>query len=302
MDRTQPAASPQPTPPPPPTPPAPSLIKIGGRPASDPAVIKALAAEMAALASTETPLQSADPSVGTGPSAAGGRAVFLLVHGGGTAVSAMQERYGLQPQFRDGIRQTSPAEMDLVDAALAGRMNKALVRQFIAQGLPAAGLSCCDGPLTRAESISPEGTPPEKQSRTGRICEVHPGLLRHILQAGYLPVVSPVSVDSQGRGLNINADEAALALARALPARTLLFLSDIPGILKEDQVIRSLTPLGIEEEIEAGTIAGGMIPKVRSSAQALADGVETVIIGGYRRQGDLEELLEGRAGSRIIRG
>lgn len=250
------------------------LIKIGGRPAADAASLAHLITEMAALADT---------------------AQFILVHGGGTAVSAMQKEYGLEPRFIDGIRQTTPQEMVLVDAALAGQVNTSLVRRFHAAGLSAVGLSGCDGGLTRAEAIAPE-------SRTGRITRTNPALVKTLLNAGYLPVISPVSQDAAGEGLNINADEAALAIAAALPAHTLLFISDIPGILKEGRVLTNLTPLGIEEEIETGTITGGMIPKTRSSLRALQQGVAAVTIGGYTAQGDLESLLEGRRGSRIIRG
>ncbi len=247
-------------------------IKVGGKAASDGAALAALIAEMVRLAA---------------------RYRFFLVHGGGAEVTRVSGLLGLTATFRDGVRMTSAPEMEVVDMVLAGKMNKAIVRQFQAAGVGAFGLSGSDGRLFSGEPI-------EAGSHTGRITAVDPKPLTTLMEAGYLPIVASTSMSAQGVALNINADEAAFALAAKLPADTLLFLSDIPGILDaEKRLIPHLSGDGVREAIAAGVISGGMIPKVESSLKALADGVAGIVIGQYLTDGDLERLLAGKAGSRI---
>jgi len=217
---------------------------------------------------------------------------FLIVHGGGAAVSAIQKTYGIDPIFKDGIRMTTEREMDLVDMGLAGLMNKKLVRLFTSCGLNPVGISGADGSLLTGEPI-------EEESRTGRITGSDRKIVDVLLGGGYTPIVSPVSTDVQGRALNINADEAALALGIACRAETIVFLSDIPGILKGDDLIGHLNESEAESLIEEGIISGGMIPKVRSSLKALREGAGTVVIGEYRNPGDLDNLLKGNKGTKI---
>ena len=114
-----------------------------------------------------------------------------------------------------------------------------------------------------------------------------------------MPVVAPVSMEEDGSPLNINADEAALEIAACIPAEALIFLSDIPGILKDNEVIHEIDALGIDQEINSGVITGGMIPKVRSSLDALGRGVQRITIGQYEQSGDLAALMAGRHGTRI---
>ena len=250
------------------------LIKTGGRAASDEAALKALAAEMAALKNEYS---------------------FYFVHGGGAEVTRVSAVFGLEAVFENGVRKTSPEEMDVVDMVLAGKMNKYIVRLFQAEGLNAAGISGCDGAIFT-------GRPVAEGSRTGKVTAADPSMLKLLAGGGFLPVVSSVSMDSSGTALNINADEAALALAEALNADSLLFISDIPGILKNNEVIADLTPAQVEAEKDAGVITGGMIPKTESSVEALRAGVGSVIIGGYNAGGDLAKLLDGRLGTRIHNG
>jgi len=247
-------------------------IKVGGKAASDAAALSALIGEMVRLA---------------------GRYRFFLVHGGGAEVTRVSGLLGLKATFQNGVRLTSPPEMEVVDMVLAGKMNKAIVRQFQARGVAAFGLSGSDGRLFTGERIAPE-------SHTGRISAVEVRPLLTLMEAGYLPVVASTSMSALGVALNINADEAAFALAARLPADTLLFLSDIPGILDgEKRVMPRLTGDGVRTAIASGVISGGMIPKVESSMKALADGVAGIVIGQYLADGDLERLLGGQAGSRI---
>ncbi|MDA3852501.1 MAG: acetylglutamate kinase [Spirochaetaceae bacterium] len=252
------------------------LIKTGGRAAEDSEALIQLAQEMKRLS---------------------GEYAFTVVHGGGAAVSAIQKTYGMEPLFIHGKRITSPLEMDLVDMGLAGLMNTYLVRLFVTQGLKAVGLSGADAGLFTAESV---GDHNGKENRTGRIISSDVELIHHLESKGYLPVISSVSMDEQGLAMNINADEAALALAVALKADDLIFISDIPGILKDNIVIPSLDQHQAHQLIEDSVINGGMIPKVESSLKALNAGRGYIIIGNYNKLGDLQGLLDKQKGSRLF--
>lgn len=249
-------------------------VKIGGTAAADKTVLARLAEEMGRLKKDMD---------------------LVLVHGGGAEVSKITKVFGLEPVFRDGVRMTSPEEMDIVDMVLAGKMNKYLVRLFNLY-TAAVGLSGSDGRLFTGKCLHCEDDGP---TCTGNISVVKPHLIEILIEAGFLPVVSSTSMDDNGSPLNINADEAALALAAALPSTDLVFISDVAGILKDGAVIPSLHRISAEAEIASGVIAGGMIPKVRSSLEALESGVERIIIGEYRGTGDLERLLSGSSGTKI---
>jgi acetylglutamate kinase len=249
------------------------LVKIGGVVATDPALLSALLADFARLKDRR----------------------FVLVHGGGKEVTAVSEKFGLKAEFRDGIRLTSPAEMEVVDMVLGGKINIDLVRRARAAGLNAVGLGGQDGGLFTGEARTDTGS----GSRTGRITGTEVKLLEVLTASGYFPVVNSTSCDAAGRGLNINADEAAEALAIAARASALVFISDISGVLKDGQVLARLDGPTLEAEIAAGVIGGGMVPKVRSARQAVASGVGKVVIGGYQTAGDLGKLLSGVSGTTI---
>ena len=254
------------------------VCKIGGKPAESIEMITALAREIKNLQNRED-------------------FRFILVHGGGTTVSAIQKQYGIEPVFVDGKRKTSAGEMDLVDMGLAGKMNKQLVRVFNREGLNAVGLSGCDGGIFLSEDAHGEG---DQENRTGKITHVDTRLLELIMEKSYFPVVNSVSADSQGRGMNINADEAALAIAETLRADSLIFLSDIPGILIGEEVRSSMNETEIEKYIAQGDIQGGMIPKVRTSLAALRGGVRQIQITNYLNEGDLKLIVHGRKGTKIL--
>lgn len=216
----------------------------------------------------------------------------ILIHGGGAEVTRVSSLLGLTAQFVDGIRMTSSEEMDVVDMVLSGKMNKYLVRRLQAAGGKAAGITGSDGGVFLGKRI-------HRDSRTGRIDRVDPSLLLVLMQAGYIPVLASTSMESDGSALNINADEAALAVAAALEAATLIFLSDIPGVLLDGEVAARMTKEGAEEAITRGEITGGMIPKVRSSLSALEKGVGRIVIGRYDGPGDLGALAGGMKGTTI---
>lgn len=250
-----------------------ACIKIGGRVAADDRVLDLFIEELKRLRNDYS---------------------FVLIHGGGAEVSRVSKVFQIEPVFADGVRVTRPEEMDLVDMVLAGKVNKQLVRRLHAGGVGAVGLSGVDGATVIGEAVGPD-------TRTGRPTRIATELLSALLAEGYVPVISPVSMDEAGEALNINADEVTLAIASALAAGWLVFISDIPGILKNESVITGITPEETEQEITAGVISGGMIPKVRACAGALRDGVTRVVIGGYQQDGDLQSLLTGNSGTTMRR-
>lgn len=254
------------------------VIKIGGKPAESELLLQNIAAEIKHLQDKES-------------------CRFIFVHGGGTTVSAIQKQYGIEPVFIDGKRKTSAAEMDLVDMGLAGKVNKSLVRRFHQSGLRSVGICGSDGSTFLSEDALIQEN---DENRTGSINHVDTGLIELIIKAGYFPVISSVSSDSTGRGMNINADEAALAIAKAMKADSLIFISDIPGILIHSAVRPELNEAEIEKYIAEGDIQGGMIPKVRTSLAALRSGVRQIQITNYEKQGDLRLITHGQKGSSIV--
>lgn len=256
---------------------APALvIKIGGTVAADTTATAGLLQEIASL---EQPV--------------------VLVHGGGKTVTAVSRRLGFEPVFRDGIRITTPAEMDVVDMVLAGQVNTALVRLSHSQGLPAVGLTGADGGLLTGRVIAPEG-PDSTATRTARPLHVDPAVLLHLFDGGFLPVVASVGTGEDGGAVNINADDAAQAIAEHLPGATLCYLSDTVGVLDDEgRLIRSVEPRLVEQLIADGVVRDGMAAKLRSCAGALAAGVERVMIARHQAIGDLARVLAGNAGTVI---
>lgn len=252
------------------------VIKIGGR-AVETELIRDLTHEIARLA-----LQTR----------------LVVIHGGGAEVTRVSELFGIKARFEAGIRMTGTIEMQVVDMVLAGKMNKALVRMLLSCGARPVGFCGADGATITGVPVSDSSG---QTTATGRIETVDTGLIKLLLDSGYLPVIASSATTHEGMPLNINADDVAFAVAGALRADNLVFLSDIPGILKQEQVLRGITPPDIEREIQAGVIAGGMIPKTRSAEAALAAGVSSVVIGRYACTGDLGRLLENEIGTRISR-
>ena len=253
------------------------VIKLGGAAADHQPSLASFLGELAALA-------------------AGGARV-VLVHGGGAEVSALSRRVGLEPRFRDGVRITTPEEMPYVDMVLCGAVNKRLVRMLGAAGVRAVGLSGSDGPTFTG---APLGGAAAAGNHTAAVDRVDTRLLRLLVEHGYLPVIAPTSVQPPARAVNINADAVALRLAPALAADRLLFLSDVPGILKNGAALAALTPQQAAAEVAAGTISGGMIPKVEAALHALAGGVRRVVIGQFAAPGDLANLLTGATGTTML--
>jgi len=250
------------------------VLKIGGKAAEEEDALRELALDLKDLQQ------------------AGRRPV--LVHGGGAEVSRLSRELGIEPLFHEGVRVTSPEEMDIVEMILCGKVGKRLVRLFQSCSLPAVGLSGADGRIFTGRSL---GRILERETRTGNVERVEPRLLEVLLQAGYFPVIASTTADQEGVGVNINADTVAFELSCALAASRLLFLSDIPGVLRGGKVLARLDRAGVREAIRDGTVTGGMIPKATSALEALKKGVGRVVIGQYGGRGSLAALLEGGLGT-----
>ena len=242
------------------------VYKIGGPALEDPGLVAPLAEEVRRV---------------------DGRAV--LVHGGGRHIERMLKALAIESRFVDGRRFTSEAAMEAVEMVLSGVVNKGLAAGLTAAGTPAVGLSGRDGGLVRARLEDGLG-------RVGTPEAVDPAPLSALWEAGLLPVVSPVSSGPSGEPVNVNADEAALGLARALGARTLVYLSDVDGVRVDGETVATLSPAEARQRIEDGTIAGGMALKVRVALEASAAGIPEVVIAGKAR------LLGTFSGTRLVSG
>lgn len=222
-------------------------------------------------------------------------AKVALVHGGGKDINRNLQWLGQEPCFVDGLRRTDEAAMDMVEMTLSGRVNKLLVRLLLAAGGKAAGVSGVDGGLLRATPLRDDGA----LGQVGSVTSCDPTLVRALWDAGFLPVVSPVSLGADGAAWNVNADDAASALARAIGASSLVFVSDVPGVLRDGARIPRLDIGEIESLITAGVASGGMIPKLRGCAATVVAGVGSVSISGWSGPGSIRQILSGAAGTRI---
>lgn len=199
----------------------------------------------------------------------------ILVHGGGPVISDWLKRIGKQATFVDGLRVTDAETLEVATMALAGKVNKELVATLTLAGTPAVGLAGADGGWIRARRI----VEPDL-GFVGEVTSVDPAPVRALIGAGYLPVVAPIALGDEGL-LNINADTVAGDIARAVGAALLIFLTDVPGVKDaSSQVVPRLTSGEVRAMREAGTIGGGMIPKVQACLRAAEAGARTVIADG----------------------
>ena len=215
----------------------------------------------------------------------------VVVHGGGRAVSALSRRLGLAVEKRDGRRVTTPEVAEVVELVMAGPVNREVMTALRAAGLDAVELSGGDGGLLAAQPA------PGGLGHVGEIAGVRVALLESFLLAGLTPVIAPMAPDVSGAGglpLNVNADDAAAAIAAALGAAELLLVSDVPGVEVDGAVRPALEAGDVETLIELGVAADGMAAKLRAATAALRAGARAVRIG------DLRLLDDARAGTRII--
>lgn len=202
----------------------------------------------------------------------------VVVHGGGPEINSWLGKLNIEPQFKDGLRVTDAQTMDVVEMVLVGRVNKELVALINQAGGSAVGLCGKDGALVTARPRAAGSD----IGFVGEVSSVEPDLVRSLVTAGYIPVISSVAADVTGQAYNINADTVAGELAAALNAEKLILLTDTPGIMRDfhdpTTLINKLDIQQARELISEGIVAGGMIPKVTCCVQSLAQGVRAAHI------------------------
>lgn len=202
----------------------------------------------------------------------------IIVHGGGKEISGMVKRLGMEPKFINGLRVTDADTMDVAEMVL-NKVNKSLVQLVQSLGVKAIGISGKDGGLLKVEKKYSNG---EDIGFVGEITEVNPDIVFDMLKKDYLPIICPIGMDDDFQTYNINADDAACAIAKALGAEKLAFLTDIEGVYKDphdpETLISELTVSEAESLMDDGFIGGGMLPKLHNCIDAIENGVSRVHI------------------------
>lgn len=202
----------------------------------------------------------------------------IIVHGGGKEISRWVNKVGMEPVFVNGLRKTDEATMEIAEMVL-NKVNKSLVKLVEELGVRAVGISGKDGGLLKVEKKLSNG---EDIGFVGEITDVNPKILYDLLEKDFLPIVCPIGMDAEYNTYNINADDAACAIARAVQAEKLAFLTDIEGVYKDpddkETLISELRVSDARELIGDGYIGGGMLPKLNNCIDAIENGVSRVHI------------------------
>jgi acetylglutamate kinase len=247
------------------------VIKYGGAAMSDPELREDFARDVVLL-----------KYVGMNP---------IVVHGGGPEITRYMERLDLPVEFVGGLRVSDEATVEVAKMVLVGKVNKDIVGRLNRHGQPAVGLSGDDGQLFRVATI--EGPGGEDIGYVGRIERVNSGVIEHIAE-DYIPVIASIGADRSGRSHNVNADEAAAAVARALGAYKIMFLTDVPGWLRDPADPASVISETGADEVEAAleAVGGGMRPKLQACLDAIHGGVSFAhIVDGRMPHSVLLELF-----------
>jgi acetylglutamate kinase len=199
---------------------------------------------------------------------------IIIVHGGGKEITNLAEKLNIQTEFVAGRRVTNPDMLDVVKMVLAGKINKEIVCNLNRQNVNAIGMSGQDGNLLKCRKHYLEDG--QDIGWVGEIIDVNTDILKKMLNDGIIPVIAPIGYDDEGNSYNINADSAAGGIAGALPAEKLIFISDVPGVLMNQELISSMTEEEANAMITSGDISKGMIPKVNSAFDTLHQGVKKV--------------------------
>jgi acetylglutamate kinase len=227
------------------------VIKYGGHAMDDPALAELFAQDVVLM-----------HLVGIQP---------VVVHGGGPQISDLMQRLGKEPEFVDGLRVTDAETVDIVRMALVGKVNREVVSAINQHGSYAVGLSGEDAGLIRVRTLDP------RLGFVGDVEEIDPSILERLVREDLIPVVATVGVDDSGQPHNINADTAAAAIAGALRAEKLVYLTDVAGVYEnypdEASLISQIDVAGMERLLSTGKVGEGMIPKLRSCIDALKEGV-----------------------------
>jgi acetylglutamate kinase len=229
------------------------VVKFGGNAMVDPDLSRTFAEDIVLLR-----------SVGMKP---------VVVHGGGPQIGQLLGRLGIESEFRDGLRVTDADTLEVVRMVLVGKVGRDIVGEINVHGAYAVGLSGEDGGLIRAAVRNPD------LGFVGDIVSVNPGILHRLLAEELIPVVSTIGSDERGQAYNINADTVAGAIAGALSAEKVIYLTDVPGLLTDVSDPSTLVARASIDHIEAliadGTISGGMIPKVQACCEAVRSGARS---------------------------
>jgi acetylglutamate kinase len=224
------------------------VLKVGGNQLADSAFLKRLGETIASLT---------EPAV--------------IVHGGGQAIAELQERLGIEPVKIEGLRVTDAESLVVSQMVLSGQANKSIVVALLSAGVQSIGISGVDGGLLRCVK---KQHPTVDLGFVGQIVEVKPAIIRMLVAQGITPVISPISLGLEGQIYNVNADEAAAAVAAALQVTMLNLISNVPGVLDHNnKTIPQLTPVETELLIQGGIIRDGMLPKVHAALEVITKGV-----------------------------
>ncbi len=227
------------------------VLKVGGNEIDDPSFLDGFARAVAAM--PDTP---------------------VIVHGGGKEIADLQLRFGLTPRFVDGLRVTDETSLMIAEMVLSGHVNKRIVATLLRAGADAIGLSGVDRGIIRVEKMQ---HPAGDLGRVGKVVSVRDDVLRDLIARKIVPVVSPISLGKEG-AYNVNADSVACAIAQALGADAVVFVTNVAGVLQDSRVIPSLTIGQAEVLIRSQIVRGGMIPKVRAALDAIAGGAKAARI------------------------
>lgn len=265
------------------------VVKYGGHAMGNPELSRAFARDIALLKQS-----------GINP---------IVVHGGGPQIATMLQKLGLESRFEGGLRVTDAKTVEIVEMVLAGSINKEIVAMINAEGEWAIGLCGKDGNMVFAEKARKTVIDPDSNIErvldlgfVGEPVEVDRTLLDLLARSEMIPVIAPVAPGRDGHTYNINADIFAGAIAGALAAKRLLFLTDVAGVLDRDgRLLKELTVAEARELIRDGIISGGMIPKVETCIEAIRRGVEgVVILNGKTAHSVLLELFTERGAGTLI--
>ncbi len=227
------------------------VLKVGGNELDDPNFLTGFASGVAGM--SETP---------------------VIVHGGGKEIADMQVKLGLTPRFVEGLRVTDEASLAVAEMVLSGRVNKRIVTALLSAGVDAIGLSGVDLGLVRVEKMQ---HPSGDLGRVGKVVSVRSEPLCDFVQRNIVPVLSPISLGAEG-AYNVNADSIACAVASALNADAVVFVTNVAGVMQDNHVIPTLTSHQADALIKSQVIRGGMIPKVRAALDAVAGGAKAARI------------------------
>jgi acetylglutamate kinase len=246
------------------------VVKHGGHAMTEPALARSVAADIVLMR-----------TVGMRP---------VVVHGGGPQINSLMERLGIVPEFRDGLRVTDADSLDVARMVLVGKVNRDIVSAINVHGPLAVGLSGEDAGLILASARHPD------LGFVGDVEAVNPAILVRLLAEDLVPVVSTIGSGADGQAYNINADTAAGAIAEALGAEKVVYLTDVEGLLRDiddpDSLVSRTTAAGLASLLDGGVLTGGMIPKVAACLHAVEHGVGSAhILDGRRPHVLLLELF-----------